>query len=82
MYNISLTTVLQGDLMSSTTHIRLFLCELETEEEKFYLGDEEVVRVDVIGTVVYISRREKVITFQGICMLSLLQEVDAYDLTI
>lgn len=50
--------------MNSTTHVRLFLCELETEEDKFYLGEEEIVRVDIIGTVVYISQRERVITFQ------------------
>ncbi|XP_027210789.2 CST complex subunit STN1 [Penaeus vannamei] len=50
--------------MNSTTHVRLFLCELETEEDKFYLGEEEVARVDIIGTVVYISQRERVITFQ------------------
>lgn len=61
----------QGDLMNSTTHVRLFLCELETEEDKFYLGEEEVARVDIIGTVVYISQRERVITFQSNYMFSL-----------
>lgn len=52
--------------MSNTCHVRLFLCELEVDsEKKFYVGDKEVERVDVIGTVVYFSHREYVTTFES-----------------
>lgn len=48
-------------------HKRVFLYEVEYDkkEEKFFVGDKEVERIDIIGNVVYISQREKVTMFEG-----------------
>lgn len=51
--------------MSTSHHVRVFLCELQVDPQgKFFAGDKEVSRVDVIGTVVYFSHRERVETFE------------------
>lgn len=45
--------------------MKCFLCELQVDSEKtFYVGDKEIHRVDIIGTVVYLNHRENVTVFE------------------
>lgn len=52
--------------MNVNVHSKLYLCELEVDkaEEKFYVGDTQVHRVDIIGTIVYLSLRERATIFK------------------